>query len=67
MFSDLCASSDELSDHEKTAELLPISVQQLYVLRLLGEVEQAEALAAEIAVEEYVVPVQELDCDTYRR
>ncbi|MCJ1246049.1 Signal recognition particle core component [Trapelia coarctata] len=49
---DLCASSDELSDGEKTAELLPISVQQLYVLSLLGKLEQAEALAAEIAVEE---------------
>ena len=46
---DLCIASDELSEDEKTAELLPISVQQLYVLGVLGKTEQAETLAAQIA------------------
>lgn len=50
---DLCSSLDELSDQEKDAELLPICVQQLYVLIRLGKSEEAEKIASEIAVEEY--------------
>ena len=48
----LCASLDELTEAEKTAEILPIQVQQLYVLVRLGKIADAEKLAAEIRVEE---------------
>lgn len=48
----LCASLDELSDAEKTAEILSIQVQQLYVFGRLGKAVEAEKLASEIAVEE---------------
>lgn len=41
---DLCESLDELSDDEKRAEVLPIMVQQAYVLTKLGKLEEAEAL-----------------------
>lgn len=50
---DLCSSLDELPDQEKIAELLPIGVQQLYVLSRLGKYEEAEKIASEIALEEY--------------
>ena len=46
---------DELSDQEKVAELLPISVQQLYVLSKLGKTQDAETLATDIALGEYVL------------
>ena len=49
---DLCISS-ELSEQDKTDELLPIIVQQLYVLSVLGKSEQAEVLASEISLEKY--------------
>ncbi len=48
----LCASLDELTEAEKMAEILPIQVQQLYVLGKLGKTEEAKKLAAEIAVHE---------------
>lgn len=48
---DLCNASDELSETEKIAETLPISVQQLYVLTRLGKQEEAERLASEINLE----------------
>ena len=48
----LCASLDELSEAEKRAEILPIQVQQLYVLSKLGKTAEAEKLASEIAVQE---------------
>ncbi|KAL6717009.1 Signal recognition particle subunit SRP72 [Lecanora helva] len=48
---DLCSALDELSDEEKTAELLPIMVQQLYVLSTLDKTEEAEKLVSEIALE----------------
>ena len=47
-------SLDELTDNEKTAEILPISVQQLYVLSQLGKSGEAEALAATLSTQEYV-------------
>ena len=53
MLSDLCNALDELSDQEKIAELLPIGVQQLYVLIRLGKTEEAEKVASEIVLEEY--------------
>jgi len=48
---DLCNALDELTEEEKTAELLPISVQQLYVLSHLGKTEEAERVASEITIE----------------
>lgn len=53
MGADLCNALDELTVQEKTAELLPITVQQLYVLSKLGKGEEAEKLASDISVEEY--------------
>lgn len=50
---DLCLSLDDLPESEKSAELLPISVQQLYVFNALGKFDQAEALASEISLDEY--------------
>lgn len=47
----LCQHSDDLTDEMKADELLPICVQQLYVLQRLGKTTEAEAIAAEIAVE----------------
>lgn len=49
---DLCNSLDELSDQDKTAEILPINVQQLYVLGGLGKTEEAENVASEIHLPE---------------
>ena len=49
---DLCNASDDLTGQEKIAELLPISVQQLYVVSKLGKPEEAERLASDIALEE---------------
>lgn len=49
---DLCNALDDLTDQEKVAELLPISVQQLYVVSKLGKIEEAEKLASGIALEE---------------
>ncbi|KAF6224983.1 hypothetical protein HO133_010178 [Letharia lupina] len=49
---DLCNALDDLTDQEKIAELLPISVQQLYVVSKLGKIEEAETLASGIALEE---------------
>lgn len=37
-----------MSDEEKQAELLPITVQQVYVLTQLGKIDQAEELATSI-------------------
>lgn len=42
---DLCNSVDDMSDEEKQTELLPITVQHIYVLLRLGRAEEAEALA----------------------
>lgn len=50
---DLCNAASELSETEKQAELLPITVQQVYVLTQLGKIDQAEALATSIPFAEY--------------
>lgn len=60
ILSDLCLSLDDLPEPEKSAELLPISVQQLYVLNALGKFDQAETLASEIALNEYDPGSEEL-------
>jgi signal recognition particle subunit SRP72 len=45
---DLCNAASELPEAEKQAELLPITVQQVYVLTQLGKLDDAEALAKTI-------------------
>jgi signal recognition particle subunit SRP72 len=50
---DLCEALDELSDEEKRAEVLPIMIQQAYVLTKLGRLEEAEALHKMINIAEY--------------
>ena len=54
MMVDLCSALDELTDQEKMAELLSIRVQQLYVLSKMRRVEDAEKLASDILLKEYV-------------
>lgn len=51
---DICRTSEDLSPEDKVAELLPIAVQQLYVLIRLGKLEEAEAVLKDISVDEYV-------------
>jgi signal recognition particle subunit SRP72 len=51
---DLCEALDDLSDDEKKAEVLPIMVQQVYVLTRMGKLEEAEALQKMINITEYV-------------
>ncbi|KAI9843690.1 MAG: Signal recognition particle core component [Sclerophora amabilis] len=53
---DLCNALDDLSEDEKRAELLPIMVQQIYVLTRLGKVEEADNLAADLTVAEILEP-----------
>jgi signal recognition particle subunit SRP72 len=48
----MCLASQDLADSEKKTELLPIQVQRLYVITALGKLDEAEALAEEIAVDE---------------
>ncbi|KAI8942061.1 hypothetical protein NX059_000160 [Plenodomus lindquistii] len=45
---DLCNALSDLSEAEKQAELLPITVQQVYVLTQLGKIDEAEQLATSI-------------------
>ncbi|KAK3058909.1 Signal recognition particle subunit SRP72 [Extremus antarcticus] len=45
---DLCNASEDLSDEDKQAELLPITVQQVYVLSRLGRLEEAETLSKNV-------------------
>lgn len=45
---DLCNALSDLSDAEKEAELLPIIVQQVYVLAQLGKTDEAVQLASSI-------------------
>ncbi|CAI7618279.1 unnamed protein product [Penicillium glandicola] len=47
----ICRTSEDLSPDEKAAELLPIAVQQLYVLIQLGKLEEAEAVLKDISVD----------------
>ncbi|KAL9001573.1 MAG: hypothetical protein Q9169_000148 [Polycauliona sp. 2 TL-2023] len=45
---DLCNASGDLTDEEKVAELLPIQVQQVYLLNRQGKLADADALASQI-------------------
>ncbi|ESZ97178.1 hypothetical protein SBOR_2434 [Sclerotinia borealis F-4128] len=53
---DLCEALDELSDKEKRAEILPIMVQQAFVLTKLGKTEEAEVLKKMIDVADVPEP-----------
>ncbi|KAF2864712.1 signal recognition particle protein-like protein [Massariosphaeria phaeospora] len=44
----LCDAATNLAEEEKKAELLPITVQQVYVLTQMGKVDEAEQLATTI-------------------
>jgi signal recognition particle subunit SRP72 len=46
----LCRTSEDLPPDEKAVELLPIAVQELYVLIMQGNYEGAEELVKEIPV-----------------
>lgn len=50
---ELCKHSEDLTDNEKAEELLPISVQQLYVFEALGKTDEAKSLAEEVSVDGY--------------
>lgn len=52
----LCNALSELSDAEKQAEILPITVQQVYVLTQLGRIDEAEELSTTIPFSEFVIP-----------
>ena len=49
---ELCKHSDDLTDQQKADELLPISVQQMFVLLSQGKTAEAETLAREIDVQQ---------------
>lgn len=49
---ELCKQAEDLTDQQKADELVPIRAQQLYVYLCRGRIEEAEALAADIRVEE---------------
>lgn len=51
---ELCRTSEDLTPEDRAAELLPIAVQQLYVLIRQGKSEEAESILEEITVKEYV-------------
>src|SRR5271154_1285941 len=48
---ELCRHSEDLSPEAKVEELLPICVQQVYVLQRLGRVSEADEIASEIQVD----------------
>ncbi|ODH52980.1 hypothetical protein GX48_00848 [Paracoccidioides brasiliensis] len=49
---ELCKSSDDLAPEDKAAELLPITVQQLYVALKQGKIDEAKSLSSEINIAE---------------
>ncbi|KAL2799148.1 hypothetical protein BJX66DRAFT_333448 [Aspergillus keveii] len=49
---ELCRTSEDLTPEDRDAELLPIAVQQLYVLICQGRSEEAESILKEISIQE---------------
>ncbi|KAF2676672.1 signal recognition particle protein-like protein [Lentithecium fluviatile CBS 122367] len=49
---DLCNALEDLSDAEKKAEILPMTVQHVYVLTQLGKIDEAEKMASAIPLTE---------------
>ncbi|KAF2144145.1 uncharacterized protein K452DRAFT_246351 [Aplosporella prunicola CBS 121167] len=47
---DLCNASEDMTEEEKRAEIMPILVQQLYVLSRQGRAEEAEKLSQELSI-----------------
>ncbi|EON64465.1 hypothetical protein W97_03697 [Coniosporium apollinis CBS 100218] len=47
---DLCNALEELTEEEKVAEIMPITVQLVYVLCRLGKMEEAERLSSTIHI-----------------
>jgi signal recognition particle subunit SRP72 len=45
---DLCNAVEDFSEEERKAEILPITVQQVYVLTQMGKIDEAEQLATSI-------------------
>lgn len=45
---DLCNAVSDFSEEEKKAEIMPITVQQVYVLTQMGKIDEAEQLATTI-------------------
>ena len=48
---ELCKHNEDLTEDQKTEELLPISVQQLYVLHALGKTPEADSVTEEISAD----------------
>ncbi|KAL2169623.1 hypothetical protein VTG60DRAFT_5848 [Thermothelomyces hinnuleus] len=57
---DLCEATDELSDEEKKAELVPIIVQQAYVFTKLGKLEEAVSLQNSLNLDDTADPSAKL-------
>ncbi|KAL2870837.1 signal recognition particle subunit SRP72 [Aspergillus lucknowensis] len=49
---ELCRTSEDLTTEDRDAELLPIAVQQLYVLICQGKFEEVEPILEEISIKE---------------
>ena len=56
----LCRHSEDLSPEQKVEELVPICVQQIYVLQRLGKASEAEAIIPEIQTDQVPDPVTRL-------
>ncbi|CAN8095743.1 unnamed protein product [Discula destructiva] len=57
--ADLCEATDDLGDEDKKLEMLPIILQQAYVLALMGKTEEAAALQR--SVESYEISDESID------
>jgi signal recognition particle subunit SRP72 len=51
---ELCLAADDLSEEAQKEELLPIMVQQVYVLARQGKTEEAKKLCQSLPLAEYV-------------
>lgn len=51
--AEICRTSEDLTPEDRDAELLPIAVQQLYVLICQGKSQEAESILEEISIKEY--------------
>ncbi|KAL3475637.1 hypothetical protein BJX99DRAFT_229339 [Aspergillus californicus] len=49
---ELCRTSEDMTPEDRAAELLPIAVQQLYVLICQGKSEEAKSVLEEISIKE---------------
>jgi signal recognition particle subunit SRP72 len=49
---DLCEATEDLDDDEKKAELVPIIIQQAYVLNKLGKLDEAAALQKSLSLDD---------------